>query len=469
MAEYILKDRHGNSKTFDKETFYVRGVDGELMPFTHGTGNPVLQPLEITENGTYTAPDGVDGYNPVTVNVDPTKVTILREQDISGFALDADLGYIKVDAEPTYELNEGEEYYVVWEGETHKTTALKADTFLGTVVFIGNGTLLDLPGNNEPFAIGYADGLMMYLAFTDPSETHTVGIWQKVKQSSGGGLPAGAYWQEDEVSMPGSYAQTLFMYNGILHCIARVDLTGAKDNGTVYRRENDAWVKVSDIDNAYYVSLEHYALEYNGKLHFAGSYKKHFVYDGTGVFTQLNGLPDEGYTGHYGLFVQDGKLKFLSYSTNSVYIWDEASDTWELEASQLFGGNNKFYVYSVNGIIYFTSEISTTEHKNTNLKIWKYENGASTFLYDTGARFAFIGYARTGKYIYGTSGEPNKGYTALAKFNLETGEIIYLGRYPQITSSQLAPVRLYGVDRLRLFGINSKSAQYNLILHEVTE
>lgn len=31
--------------------------------------NAVVKPLEITENGTYTAPDGVDGYSPVTVNV----------------------------------------------------------------------------------------------------------------------------------------------------------------------------------------------------------------------------------------------------------------------------------------------------------------------------------------------------------------------------------------------------------------
>ena len=29
----------------------------------------VIEPLEITENGTYTAPDGVDGYSPVTVEV----------------------------------------------------------------------------------------------------------------------------------------------------------------------------------------------------------------------------------------------------------------------------------------------------------------------------------------------------------------------------------------------------------------
>lgn len=30
---------------------------------------PIIEPLEITENGTYTAPDGVDGYSPVSVNV----------------------------------------------------------------------------------------------------------------------------------------------------------------------------------------------------------------------------------------------------------------------------------------------------------------------------------------------------------------------------------------------------------------
>ena len=31
--------------------------------------DPVIEPLEVTENGTYTAPSGVHGYSPVTVNV----------------------------------------------------------------------------------------------------------------------------------------------------------------------------------------------------------------------------------------------------------------------------------------------------------------------------------------------------------------------------------------------------------------
>ena len=30
---------------------------------------PAIEPLEVTENGTYAAPSGVDGYSPVTVNV----------------------------------------------------------------------------------------------------------------------------------------------------------------------------------------------------------------------------------------------------------------------------------------------------------------------------------------------------------------------------------------------------------------
>lgn len=33
----------------------------------------VINPLSVTENGTYTAPSGVDGYSPVTVNVDTSK------------------------------------------------------------------------------------------------------------------------------------------------------------------------------------------------------------------------------------------------------------------------------------------------------------------------------------------------------------------------------------------------------------
>lgn len=43
---------------------------GSIYVTTSETANPVIEALEITKNGTYTAPAGVDGYSPVTVNVE---------------------------------------------------------------------------------------------------------------------------------------------------------------------------------------------------------------------------------------------------------------------------------------------------------------------------------------------------------------------------------------------------------------
>lgn len=48
----------------------AHGADGEPIVGTmKSVVEPVIKPLEVTENGTYTAPDGVNGYSPVTVNV----------------------------------------------------------------------------------------------------------------------------------------------------------------------------------------------------------------------------------------------------------------------------------------------------------------------------------------------------------------------------------------------------------------
>ena len=41
-----------------------------IITATGSATDPIIQPLEITENGTYTAPNGVDGYSPITVNVE---------------------------------------------------------------------------------------------------------------------------------------------------------------------------------------------------------------------------------------------------------------------------------------------------------------------------------------------------------------------------------------------------------------
>lgn len=52
------------------------------LPEAGGSAEPVIEALEITENGTYTAPNGVDGYSPVRVNV-PTTEPVLQSKTVT--------------------------------------------------------------------------------------------------------------------------------------------------------------------------------------------------------------------------------------------------------------------------------------------------------------------------------------------------------------------------------------------------
>ena len=50
---------------------------------TGGGGEPaVIESIDITANGTYTAPTGVDGYSPVVVDV-PERVPVLEDKNIA--------------------------------------------------------------------------------------------------------------------------------------------------------------------------------------------------------------------------------------------------------------------------------------------------------------------------------------------------------------------------------------------------
>lgn len=80
MPKYTLVDWYGNRQTFDRDTIYAEGEDGGLVPFTQGAGNPVIEPLNVTQNGVYTTPVGVNGFSPVSVNV-PDLPPVLQSKE----------------------------------------------------------------------------------------------------------------------------------------------------------------------------------------------------------------------------------------------------------------------------------------------------------------------------------------------------------------------------------------------------
>ena len=73
------------SKSITENGTYTapEGVDG-YSPITVNVPvpQPVIQEKIITENGTYTAPEGVDGYNPITVDV-PVPQPVIESKSIT--------------------------------------------------------------------------------------------------------------------------------------------------------------------------------------------------------------------------------------------------------------------------------------------------------------------------------------------------------------------------------------------------
>lgn len=71
MTEFNIAVECGTSTRLKTAGKYC---DRDIVVTATGGGGttpaePIIEPLEVTKNGTYTAPSGVDGYSPVSVNV----------------------------------------------------------------------------------------------------------------------------------------------------------------------------------------------------------------------------------------------------------------------------------------------------------------------------------------------------------------------------------------------------------------
>ena len=74
-------------------------ANGDEQTGTASGGSAVIEALNVTANGTYTAPTGVDGYSPVTVNVSGGGGGAVSESDVNFYDYDGTLLYSHTKAE----------------------------------------------------------------------------------------------------------------------------------------------------------------------------------------------------------------------------------------------------------------------------------------------------------------------------------------------------------------------------------
>ena len=267
--------------------------------------------------------------------------------------------------------------------------------------------------------------------------------------SGGGSLPAGLYLEFGKHPVPNQYNQAWFKYNGELYAITGTTSTGG-NYARVYKFSGGVWNQIISsqfVDSLGYPSSWTY-IEYAGKIHFFGRDKKyHYTFDGT-TFGSYNQAPNN--ISKKCAFIQDNKLKVFSYSTNTVYVWDENTDTWTSEATL---GASSIYFENVNGTIYATDE----------KKLCIYENGALTQITEvTGAPYNYI-VAHNSSLYFQTKSKTTAG-SEWFRYDTSLLEPQYVGKMPYLGDYCLTEV---DGEFLLIFGVLG-TAMHACVIHEVT-
>lgn len=159
-----------------------------------GSADIDIKPLTITENGTYTAPEG-EAYSPITVDVPSSGVIetdIFPPKTVSGFEEDAGdfPGSSTKTLNGQFVINANETYYVEWDGKTYTCRGTYVEIPNGdemmSYVYIGDGSRLGYPGNDEPFAmirLGETS-IIIVIALDSLATEHNIHIYQKVSSGT---------------------------------------------------------------------------------------------------------------------------------------------------------------------------------------------------------------------------------------------------------------------------------------------
>lgn len=184
---FKLKDWYGNEKIYNYDKIFFRDENDELVQFTQGKGEAALESLEVTKNGSYTPPEGVDGFNQVTVNVEEDVIENLLYYEEHSFSPNSDFyglytAYRPFDGD-NFEIVPDQEYIITWDMQYYSVFAQDASSMIPGAFLLGNGTAVDLSGNDEPFAIVWTKEGLTFVS-SDDSANHGVAIMKRVRPKS---------------------------------------------------------------------------------------------------------------------------------------------------------------------------------------------------------------------------------------------------------------------------------------------
>lgn len=209
---------------------------------------------------------------------------------------------------------------------------------------------------------------------------------KKISGISGGSLPAGVYWEPENIRCPTNYYQQWFEYGGELYAAA---LPGAGEGNkwVIYKYSNGAWEKVVQDASKASVSTPKgnvYMIEFDGMMHFFGNDKhNHGTFDGTTAASK-NDLP--GYC--ISACVHQGKIHAYVRTDGCIYQWNSAEDTWSVVADIDAATYHYYYIFSANNSLYavysdvlyeIVDGVKVEVAKLTKFKKQMYADGAKYF------------------------------------------------------------------------------------------